>query len=350
MNPQDFIVTRAPFRISFAGGGTDLSSFYQREYGAVCSTSIDKYVYVVINRHRPMLHKGIDDPVRHRIRLSYATTEYVQSPDELSHPIVREVLKFLDLDVPMDIATMADVPAGTGLGSSGTFTVALLHALHLVKGESPGPDQLAEEAAHIEIDLLGRPVGKQDHYAAAFGGMNTIRFHPDGKVDVQPLEHAKVAAQKLFPHLMLVYTGQSRDSTTVLAEQQKNVEFRMDQLLEMRSHALELDDLLRNGFDIGAFGGVLHGTWIRKRELATSITNSEIDGWYDLAIKAGALGGKLCGAGGGGFLLLAVEPDRRDAVRRALTGLDELKIEYEPLGSQVMLPWGGNCASQAWAL
>lgn len=199
MSRPEFVVTRAPFRISFAGGGTDLPSFYQREYGAVVSTTIDKYVYVIINTCRPILHRGVDDPGRHRIRLSYSSTENVQSPETLSHPIVREALKFLDLDIPMDISTMADVPAGTGLGSSGAFTVALLHALHLINGEKPGPEQLADEAAYIEIDLLGRPVGKQDHYAAAYGGLNTIRFLPNGLVDVRPVASQNFAAHGLFP-------------------------------------------------------------------------------------------------------------------------------------------------------
>jgi D-glycero-alpha-D-manno-heptose-7-phosphate kinase len=238
----------------------------------------------------------------------------------------------------MDIATMADVPAGTGLGSSGTFTVALLHALHLVKDEEPGPEQLAEEAAHIEIDLLARPSGKQDHYAAAYGGLNTIRFHADGMVKVKPLESSEVAVGQLFSCLMMVYTGHSRDSSTVLTEQKENIECHMDQLVEMRNDALELDSLLENRFDIGVFGEVMHRTWMKKRELATKITNEEIDGWYNKAIQAGAQGGKICGAGGGGFLLLVVGPDRREAVRKALNGLDELKIGYEPLGSRAMLP------------
>lgn len=285
-----------------------------------------------------MLHRGIDDPGRHRIRLSYATTEYVQHPDELSHPIVREALKFMDLDVPMDIATMADVPAGTGLGSSGTFTVALLHALHLVRDEKPSPEQLAEEAAHIEIDLLARPGGKQDHYAAAYGGLNTIRFHSDGIVEVNPLEPFEVRVDQLFRCLMMVYTGHSRDSSTVLTEQQENIECHIHQLVEMRNDALELDSLLKNGFDIGIFGKIMHRTWMKKRSLATKITNDEIDGWYNKAIQAGALGGKICGAGGGGFLLFVVRPDNREAVLKALKGLDELKIGYEPLGSRAMLP------------
>jgi len=337
LNSPAFIITRAPFRVSFAGGGTDFSSYYERDFGAVCSTAIDKYVYVMINSNRPILHQGIDDPGRHRIRLSYSTTEYVQHPDELSHPIVRESLKFLGIDTPMDIATMADVPAGTGLGSSGTFTVALLHALHLVKGEHPDPPQLAEEAAHVEMNLLFRPVGKQDHYAAAFGGLNSFRFDPDGSVEVSAVASADLATNKLFPFLMLVYTGQSRDSGTVLSEQRDNIEVRLEHLNNIRSHAVEISGLLNDRFSIQKFGDVLHGTWMQKKELATNITNSDIDYWYDIAIKSGALGGKICGAGGGGFLLLVVEPKYRSQVKEALQSLDELPIGYEPLGSRALL-------------
>lgn len=342
LNPPEFVVTRAPFRISFAGGGTDLPSFYQREHGAVVSSAIDKYTYVIVNTGRPILQQGVDDPGRHRIRLSYSTTENVQSPDELSHPIVREALKFLELDIPMDISSMADVPAGNGLGSSGTFSVALLHALHLVRGDTPGPEQLADEAAHIEIDILGRPVGKQDHYSAAYGGLNTIRFKSNGEVDVCPVASADMAKRQLFPSLILLYTGQSRDAGQVLAEQKTNVECLMDELLSIRCHAHELDGMFRSGFDVDILGAVLHQTWMRKRKLASTISNVHIDQWYQRAIEAGALGGKICGAGGGGFLMLVVQPERRTTVRQALTELVELEIGYEPQGSRAIV-----CAGQA---
>lgn len=335
---MDFLVTRAPFRISFAGGGTDLPSFYQRGYGTVLSTTIDKYVYVIINRVRPILRSGVDDPGRFRIRLSYASTENAQHPDELSHPIVREALKFLDLDTPMDIATMADVPAGNGLGSSGAFTVALLHALHLIKGDKVDPEQLASEAAHIEIEILGRPVGKQDHYAAAYGGLNLIQFHASEQVDVRPVSCAALAQQQLFPWLMLMYTGVSRDAARVLAEQRDRVDIVEQDLIAMRDHAAQLDNMFSNGLSLPEFGEVLHETWQRKRALTNSISSQQIDVWYQSARNAGALGGKLCGAGGGGFLMLVVEPERQEAVRRVLDQMPELSISYEPLGSKALLP------------
>jgi len=337
-SPLDFVVTRAPFRISFTGGGTDLPSFYEKDYGAVVSTTIDKYVYVMINRCRPMLGQGVDDTSRYRIRLSYSSTENVQSVDELQHPIVREALKLLDLDIPLDIATMADVPAGNGLGSSGTFSVALLHALHMIKGENPSQEQLAAEAAGLEIDVLQRPVGKQDHYAAAFGGLNFIQFRASGEVTVRPVQAQVDLARRLFPNLMLLSTGVSRDAAAVLHEQRDNIDGVTTELTDMRGHAHLMDDLLADGFCPEKFGRLLHDNWMRKRTLASTISSNNIDRWYGLATQAGALGGKICGAGGGGFLLLLVEPDRRDQVRTALAELTELTIGYEPKGSQVLLP------------
>ncbi len=334
---MDFVVTRAPFRISFAGGGTDLPSFYQQEDGAVVSATIDKYVYVIINRVRPVLGRGVDDPVRHRIRLSYSSTENVQRPDEIQHPIVREALKLLDLDIPMDIATMADVPAGNGLGSSGSFGVALLQALHLIKGEEASPHQLAAEAARIEIDILGRPVGKQDHYAAAFGGLNAIHFLAQGDVKVRPLDLTNVLRQRLFSSLMLLYTGVSRDAGLVLNEQRENAEGLLEDLALMRGHARQMEALLRDGFRLKGFGEVLHRNWMQKRTLTKNITTTQIDRWYDKAMNVGALGGKICGAGGGGFLLIAVEPEQRAQVRAALQELPELFFDYEPRGSQALL-------------
>ena len=333
---MEFIVTRAPFRVSFAGGGTDLPSFYQQDYGAVVSTTIDKYVYVMINRCRPLLSHGVDDPGRYRIRLSYSSTENVQSIDELKHPIVRESLRLLDLDIPMDIATMADVPAGTGLGSSGAFSVALLHALHSVKGEETTPGQLAAEAAHIEIEALKRPVGKQDHYAAAFGGLNSILFHGDNSVSICPVGSPELMRDQLLPCLMLLYTGVSRDAGAVLLEQRENVKNISDELATMRGHAHQLEQLLSGKFCMKRFGELLHDSWMHKQKLAASISTRQIDGWYHKAMEAGALGGKICGAGGGGFLLLVVEPERRAAVRKALNEPEELSIGFEPKGSQIL--------------
>ena len=304
------------------------------------STTIDRYVYVMINRRTTLFGRGIDDALHYRIRLSYSSTENVQRPVELKHPIVREALTLLEIDEPMDIATMADVPAGTGLGSSGTFAVALLQALHVFKGEEVGPHQVAAEAAHIEMNIIGRPVGKQDHYAAAFGGLNTIRFLANEEVTVEPVGSLEIVEVELIPSLLLLYTGVSRDAGKVLSEQKANAQHLHEDLLTMRDHAHQLERLLSDGFHVKSFGDVLHGTWMRKRKLATTITNGQIDEWYDRAREAGALGGKICGAGGGGFLLLVVEPERRDRVREALLELPEMSIGYEPNGCQVTMATG----------
>ena len=263
---MSLIVVRAPFRVSFAGGGTDLPSFYKTGYGAVLSTTINRYVYVMINQRNPLFGQGIDDPLQYRIRLSYSSTENVQRPGDITHPIVREALKLLDIDEPMDIATMADVPAGTGLGSSGTFAVALLQALHTFKGEEVGREQLAAEAANIEIDILGRPVGKQDHYAAAFGGLNMIRFLADETVTVHGVSSPEMVEHQVIPSLLLLYTGISRDSAAVLSEQRENTQRAHEDLLTMREHAHQLERLFGDGFHPRRLGEVLHGTWMRKPE------------------------------------------------------------------------------------
>ena len=332
-----FIVARAPFRLSFAGGGTDLPSFYNQDPGQVVSTTINKYVYVVINSRDHIFGKGIDDPFSYKFRLSYSDTENVHSADEISHPIVREALKLLEIDDPLDIATMADIPAGTGLGSSGTFSVSLLHALHTYKGEEPNPQQLAEEAAHIEINLLNRPVGKQDHYAAAFGGLNTYSFNINGTVEVEPLNINHNITESIFDALLLLNTGISRSSSSVLDEQNSNTELNREYLLNIKQHAQEARQIIKDGFNVEKFGQLLNNTWQQKRKLATNISTSIIDGWYDKALNNGAIGGKICGAGGGGFLLLVINPDLRTETRNSLKDLADLEIKYEPTGSEILI-------------
>lgn len=332
-----FIVAKAPFRLSFAGGGTDLPSFYNTTSGTVLSTTINKYVYVIINSRDHIFGQGIDDPFSYKFRLSYSSTENVQSADQISHPIVREALQLLEIDDPLDIATMADVPAGTGLGSSGTFSVCLLHALHTYKGNSPGPEQLAEEAAYIEMNLLNRPVGKQDHYAAAFGGLNTYRFHNDGTVEVDPLEIPPVTIDTIFESLLLLNTGISRTSSSVLDEQNTNAENNRDHLLNIKQHAEQARQLLLSGFDLTNFGELLHNTWVQKRKLARTISTSLIDEWYDTARHNGAIGGKICGAGGGGFLLLIIDPKKRRNATESLRHLAAMEFKYESQGSQILI-------------
>lgn len=324
------IVTRTPLRISFAGGGTDLPSFYEHDYGAVLSTAINKYVYVTVKQHSKLFGEPI--------RLNYSETEQVKKVEEIKNDIARECLRLLKVEPPIYISTVSDVPAASGLGSSSAYCVGLLNALHIYRGEHASAGQLAEEAAHIEIDLLIRPIGKQDHFAAAYGGFNFIRFLPNGGVSVEPQRFVENEQNNLFEHLMMFWTGIMRDSGMILSEQKSNTPRKLDELKAMRDCAHHLQALIRNGFDPYEFGRLLDHTWQLKRELATTITSDSIDGWYQRGIKAGALGGKLCGAGGGGFLLFVVPPDRQGGVRRGLSELPEISVKCEPRGSRVLTP------------
>jgi len=326
------VLTRTPLRVSFAGGGTDLADFYEREYGAVLSTAIDKYIYVTVKRH--------GDVFNEKIRVNYSRSEGVARVDEIENNIARECLRFLNIDPPIYISTVGDLPASTGLGGSSSFAVGLLNALHAYRGERVSAGQLAEEACHIEIDVLNEPIGKQDQYAAAFGGLNFLRFNPGGGVTVEPVRVKKELLDELFDHVMIFWTGHQRDTSQVLSEQKANTASKLGHLTRMREHAQGLLSLASNGhFNAEAFGTVLHETWKLKRDLAHAVSNQQIDAWYEQGMRAGAFGGKICGAGGGGFLLLLVRPELQPAVRGALNGLPEVPISYEVHGSQVMLPF-----------
>jgi D-glycero-alpha-D-manno-heptose-7-phosphate kinase len=328
---QDLIVTRTPLRVSFAGGGTDLPEFYERDYGAVFSSAIDKYVYVTLKRHSHLFSEPI--------RINYARTEMVERVEDIDNDISRECLKFLNVEPPIYISTVADVPSRTGLGGSSSFTVGLLHALHIYKGERVTPSQLADEASYIEIDVLRQPIGKQDQYATAFGGLNLFRFLPGGQVTVEPQRISKNTLDRLFAYVMLFWTGMTRDAASVLSEQKNNTATKLQDLTVMREHAHRLQQLTSNcRIDAAAIGTILDESWNLKRQMASSITNSAIDRWYNLAMAAGAEGGKICGAGGGGFLLLLVSPDRQDDVRSALHELSEVPVRPDVYGSRVLLP------------
>jgi D-glycero-alpha-D-manno-heptose-7-phosphate kinase len=328
------IVTRTPLRVSFAGGGTDLAEFYERDYGAVLSTAIANYIYVTVKPHSPLF----SEPVR----LNYSKSEEVSHIDEIENDIARECLRFLEIEPPIYISTVGDHPASSGLGGSSAFAVGLLNALHAHRGERVTAAQLAEEASHIEIEVLGQPIGKQDQYAAAFGGVNFFRFNPGGAVTVEPLRPTGGALQTLFEHILMFWTGHQRDSGVVLKEQRENTEDKLDSLHKMRQQAHELQDAMSNGKPLSPeyVGKVLHEGWQLKRGLAKTITTSHIDGWYGRAMDAGAIGGKLAGAGGGGCMLFIVPPGRQQAVRAALSDLIEVPVSYEVHGSRVLLPPG----------
>ena len=325
-------MTRTPLRVSFAGGGTDLADFYERDFGAVFSAAIDKYLYVTVKRHSELFNEPI--------RINYSATEQVESIDAIQNNIARESLRLLKIDPPIYISTVGDLPASTGLAGSSSFAVGLLHALHAYRGERVSPGQLAEEATHIEIDVLKEPIGKQDQYAAAFGGLNFFRFNPGGAVTIEPVRAGNAFLSDLFDHILMFWTGMQRDASSVLTEQRRNIPDKLAFLNKMRDHASQLQALAgRGSFDPAAFGGILHESWMLKRQLASSISSSQIDEYYERAREAGAEGGKICGAGNGGFLLFIARPERHAAVRQALAKLLEVPIRFEVHGSRVLLPF-----------
>ena len=292
------IITRTPFRVSFAGGGSDLRDFYsQNGYGVVVSTAIDKYMYIVIH---PYFHD--------KIRVKYSRTEDVDNIDEIQHPIVRECLKKVEIGKGIEIASFADVPAGTGLGSSSAFTVGLLNALYACKGKVVSKERLAREACEIEIDILKEPIGKQDQYASAFGNINYIRFNRDETVDVSPILLTEPVKKRLEKNLCLYHVGGERRAGDILHEQKNNIldEGKFQNLKKMVFFSDELRDALLSE-KISAVGDILHRGWLYKKALASGITNGNIDELYEIAMKSGANGGKLLGAGGTGFLLLYSE-------------------------------------------
>lgn len=317
-------------RVSFAGGGTDLPAFYEREYGAVLSSAIDKYIWVTVKRHSEVF----DEPVR----VNYSLTEQVDTVDQVKNDITRECLRFLDIDPPIYISTVGDLPASTGLGSSSSFAVGLLNALHRYRGDRVSAGQLAEEACHIEIDVLGQPIGRQDQYAAAFGGLNLFTFKPGGSVTVEPQRLPVRVLAELFESMMLFWTGHQRDSSSVLTEQQRNVGEHVADLTAIRDQAFELQQILGASPTARDIGRLVHRGWLLKRGLASSVSNDQIDAWYERAMSGGACGGKIAGAGNGGFLLIVAEQEHRATVRNMLSELTEVSVRPEVHGSQILLP------------
>jgi D-glycero-alpha-D-manno-heptose-7-phosphate kinase len=319
------IIVQTPLRISFFGGGTDFRDFYRQEEGCVVSSAIDKYIYLIIK-------KRFDT----KIRVGYTRTELVDRVDDLQHELVREALRVTGIQRQVEITTMGDIPSeGSGLGSSSTVTVGSLNAMYAYQGRLVDAETLARQACAIEIDTLGKPIGKQDQYAAAYGGLNLIRFKPDETVEVESLEIADHLRQSLDDRLLLFFTGVTRQSSSILTEQVAHIGERMAVLRALKGLALEAREALLAG-ELDALGEGMHQGWLLKRQLASGITNGSLDGMYEAARRAGALGGKITGAGGGGFLLLYVRPQHRDAVRSALHGLRELPFRLERDGSKVI--------------
>ena len=321
------IITRTPFRISFAGGGTDLREFYARESGSVISTSINKYIYVVVKRQI-----GI---VEYKYRINWSRVEYKDHIEDIEHPIVREALKLFKIDFPIEITTFTDIPGQTGLGSSSAFAVGLVHALHALKGEMTTKNTLAIEAAKIEVDILGRSMGKQDHFASAYGNLNIFTFNSDESVVVEPVLYQNEVKSKIENNLMLFYLESKRDASKILEAQVLETSNKMSELRDLKKLVSSLREIFSEGLELRRFGEVLDKGWNIKKNLTEEISSRVIDDYYQKAINAGAIGGKLLGAGAGGFLLFYVEDKDKSSVRNALSDLYFLPFKFDNGGSRI---------------
>lgn len=324
------IITRSPLRISLGGGGTDLPSYYMEHGGFLIAAAIDKYVYITV--HQTFVPELI---------VKYSKMERVQSPDQVQHPLVREAIKLSGVDAScMEITSMADIPAGTGLGSSGSFTTALLRALHAYNNDLIHPRELAEQACRIELDILKEPIGKQDQFIAAFGGITCFRFHTNGQVDAWPLKLTKETLYNLEDNLLLFFTGYSRNASDVLKEQDTKSRQKDKEMIENLHFIKELGIQSKDAMEAGnlpKFAELMNVHWEHKKKRSGSMSNTNIDDWYALAMKNGALGGKLIGAGGGGFLMFYTEDKAKLRHTMMKAGLQEVRFRFDFSGSQVIV-------------
>lgn len=321
------IISKTPLRISFAGGGSDLNNYYRNGFGAVVSTAIDKFVYITVNKRFTDL-----------IRVGYSKIEYVEKVDDIEHNLVREALKLVGITKGIEVVYMSDMlPAheGSGLGASSSILVGTLNALHAYKGEHVSAETLAQEACKIEIDILGHPIGKQDQYASAYGGINYIQFNADESVLVDPVIFNKEIRNKLGNNLLLFYIGMTTRSDLILTEQKRKTHDNIHILDKMVELTKELRNMLRKN-DIKEFGNILHKGWMHKQKLASKITNPVINEYYEKALGAGATGGKILGSGGGGFLLFYCEEKKQDNVKKALSDIREVQFNFESQGSRII--------------
>lgn len=339
------IVVRAPLRVSFVGGGTDLPEFYHRRPGRVISSAIDKFVYVVVNR----------TPLIEKVSVRYATSETVDHPRDLKHTRIKAALLDLGIERGIEIASFATIPAKTGMGSSSSFSVALMKALHAFRGEKLDAREAAEAACRLEIELLSEPIGKQDQYAASFGGMNVLEFNPDGTVEVQPVMLDYKRRFALEDHLLLFFTGLTRDAGSVLQEQRANIEEKFETLSAMADAVPEFRERLEQE-DFEGLGRMLHEAWQKKRTLASTVSTSVLDKLYEAGLGAGAWGGKVLGAGGGGCILFLVKAEKKMAVREAVRGVArandltefrEIPVRFVQCGAEIL--WNGDYASRSEA-
>jgi D-glycero-alpha-D-manno-heptose-7-phosphate kinase len=323
------IISRTPLRVSFFGGGTDYPAWYSQERGAVLSMAIDKHTYISCRYLPPFFE--------FRSRIVYSNIELVVDHDEINHPSVRESLKYMNIRHGVAVQHEADLPARTGVGSSSSFTVGLLHALYALKGQQPTKIQLARDAIHVEQERIRENVGVQDQLAAAFGGFNRMDFHPDGTLHVQPVILAPERLADFMSHLVLVFTGFQRYASEIAARQVEATPSKTRELLAMRELVDEAQAILHGNGDLSAFGELLHEGWQLKRSLTAQVSTPVIDEIYAAARAAGALGGKLLGAGGGGFALFFVRPERRERVLRRLRGLTHVPFRMDRDGSQIVV-------------
>ena len=322
------IISRTPYRVSFFGGGTDYPAWYRENGGEVLSAAIARYCYITCRWLPPFF--------AHKSRIVYSIIEDITRVEDIQHPAVRECLLHLGIREGIEIHHDGDLPKMTGLGTSSSFTVGLLHALHALRGEFRSKIQLAEEAIHVERDRCGDRVGSQDQVCAAFGGLNHLRFAPDDSISVDPIPLPAERMAKFQDSLLLFFTGFSRYSSEVVAEQLQNVPRKQKELAEMGAMVGQGLRILTEGRDLADFGRLLHESWLIKRSLSSRVSTPEIDAMYETARKAGATGGKITGAGGGGFLLLFVDPDRQAAVRQALSHLLHVPFDLDHSGSQII--------------
>lgn len=323
------IITRTPMRISFFGGGTDLPDYYREFGGEVLSTTIDKYLYITC-RHMPPFWE-------YKNRFVYGTkTELVSDIDEIEHPSIRETLKYLQLDYGVDLHYNTDIPARSGIGSSSSFTVGLLNALYGLNGKLLSKKELAMKAIHIEQDLIQETVGSQDQVAAAYGGFNHILFQKSGDIEVHPMTLPPERVRLLNKHLVLVFTGFQRFAQNIEKDKLETLGSHSDNLARMKQNVAQAIDILNMDRDIREFGALLNDTWMEKRQLSNRVSDVRIDEMYQYGIKNGAIGGKLLGAGGGGFLLFFVEPAKRENFLKAFSDYVCVPFSFENVGSQVI--------------
>ena len=319
------IVTQTPLRISFGGGGTDLAAYYAQREGFVVSTAIDKFAYVIVKER-------FDDA----IYLNYMRKEIVSEVDAIEHELIREAMRRTGVDRGVEVTLLSDIPSeGSGLGSSSSFTVGLLNAFYAYRGELVTAERLAQEACEIEIERLGNPIGKQDQYIAAYGGVRSFRFCTDGAVDVERIEISGDATRDLSGRLYLFFTGKTRKANVILSEQKKSTADRAAELDGIKQLAFDLAPSLAAG-TLDEVGHVLHRGWELKRQLASGISNPDIEAMYERARDGGALGGKICGAGGGGFLLVYCKPERQEQLLAAMSDYRQLPFQLERDGSKVI--------------